>query len=83
MRHLRSVKTNAKPKICGNTSTLTVGLVFFHDLFNNYYLDIIMEIVAWVFIWEAVDRFFIERPAIYKRCVRIQKLYSAKVIIIK
>ena len=60
-----------------------VALVFLHKLADNYYLDIIMEIVAWVFIWEAVDRFFLEAPRVKRKCMRIQQLYDAKVVIIK
>lgn len=60
-----------------------VSLVLIHNYVNNYYLDIILEIVSWVFIWEAVDRFFLERPKIRKKCIQIQKIYAAKVVLVK
>ncbi|MBQ9790747.1 MAG: hypothetical protein IJW24_04060 [Clostridia bacterium] len=60
-----------------------IALAFLHNAFNNYYIDILLEISSWVFIWEAVDRWFLERPSIRRKCIRIQKLYSAKIVIVK
>jgi len=56
-------------------------LVFFHNAINNYYIDIILEVASWVFIWEAVDKFFIERPKQKRLCLQIQNLYFAKITI--
>ncbi len=60
-----------------------IALFFLHKFVNNYFIDIIFEIIAWVFVWEAVDKWFLERPALHKRCIRIQKLYAAKIVIVK
>ena len=91
--HYRREYKHAKNKLekinIFTLSCLIVGilflaaLVFLHEAINNYYVDIIFEIIAWVLIWEAVDRFFLERPSIKRQCKRIQKLYSAKVVVIK
>ena len=56
------------------------GLYKFTD---NYFLNTLFEIITWVFVWEAVDSFFLKRPALKRSCKRIQKLYSADVEIIK
>ena len=43
----------------------------------------ILEIVAWVFIWEAVDGLFLQRPKIRRKNIQMQKLYFAKIEVIK
>ncbi len=39
----------------------------------------IVEIAAWVFIWEAVDYFFLQRPLIKAKLLLIQKISEAKI----
>ena len=36
-------------------------------LLNDFIFSTILEIATWVFIWEAVDRFFLERSAIRRK----------------
>lgn len=50
---------------------------------ENPYVTSIAEIAAWVFIWEAVDYFFLQRPVVKAKCVFIQRLYTARVEICK
>lgn len=52
-------------------------------LWNNFYATTIIEIASWVFIWEAVDYFFLERPKIKAKCFIIQQIYNAKIEISK
>lgn len=59
---------------------LALTLLFtLHHLFNNIYITTIVEIAAWVFIWEAVDCFFLQRPKLKAHCLIIQKMYTTKV----
>ena len=45
----------------------------------DYVLLEIIDIAAWVFMWEAVDLFFLERRAIKLEQLRDCRLYSAEV----
>ncbi|MGN1201269.1 MAG: hypothetical protein ACI4R8_03330 [Candidatus Caccovivens sp.] len=54
-------------------------LLIMHAFFYNEYLYIITEIATWVFIWEAVDSFFLERVSIKRKRITFLKLYSAKI----
>ena len=60
-----------------------ITIVISNNLLNNYYINILLEIAAWVFIWEAVDKFFLERPQARLKCLQIQRLYSADIRIKK
>ena len=44
---------------------------------NNYILSTILEIAVWVFIWEAVDSFFLERSSIRRKRYQMARLYYA------
>lgn len=57
-------------------------LVWVNKVFDNFYFQMILEIAAWVFIWEAVNILFLQRPKIRRKFLQIQKLSSAKVNII-
>ena len=82
-----------KENLSKTTFTAAVSLIFgilslaliivFHTITNNFYLTTVTEIMAWVFIWEAVDKFFYERLQIKQKCLTIQSLYIARVKIIK
>lgn len=67
---------------------LGVGLLFFalllfmHNYFYNIYLEIIMEIATWVFIWEAVDAFFLRRLQLKRKRNILLKLYMAKIDVV-
>lgn len=49
---------------------------------NNYILSTILEIAAWVFIWEAVDSFFLERSAIKRKRYQMARLYYAELEVV-
>ena len=61
--------------------TLAVLLVL-HNVFDNYFLVSIVDILAWVFVWEAFDSFFLERARLKRRQKHILKIYSSEVEII-
>lgn len=44
---------------------------------NNYILSTILEIAVWVFVWEAVDSFFLERSSIRRKRYLMARLYYA------
>lgn len=44
---------------------------------NNYILSTILEIAVWVFVWEAVDSFFLERSSIRRKRYQLARLYYA------
>lgn len=58
------------------------ALLLIHHFTDNLYITSIVEIAAWVFIWEAVDFFFLQRPAIKGKCILIQRLFTAEIEII-
>ena len=58
-------------------------LVLAYKYFDNAYFDTIIEIVTWVFMWEAIDAFFLRRTEIRRRYVNTLKLYMAQVDVIK
>ncbi len=66
-------------------SMLVLGILTFAilvALYNrnfNMYFEMILEIATWVFIWEAVDSLFLQRPKIKRKYIQIQKLCSAQV----
>ena len=53
-----------------------------HNYFYNIYLEIIMEIATWVFIWEAVDAFFLRRLQLKRKRNILLKLYMAKIDVV-
>lgn len=53
--------------------------VLLSHFWDNFYISTIVEIAAWVFVWEAVDYFFLQRPLVKAKCLLLQKLYSAKI----
>lgn len=58
-------------------------LIIFYNSFDNFYVTTIIEIIAWVFVWEAADRFFYDRSRIKQKLFILQKIYSAEVEIEK
>ncbi|MBQ8522786.1 MAG: hypothetical protein IJ458_03915 [Clostridia bacterium] len=57
-------------------------LVLAHKFFDYFYFTTILEIASWVFVWEAVDIFFLQRSRLKRQCLLMKKLYSAQVEII-
>ena len=59
------------------------ALILINRFTDNFYITSIVEIAAWVFVWEAVDYFFLQRPAEKAKCVLIQRIYMSKIEICK
>ena len=53
-----------------------------YKIFDNYFVITILDITAWVFVWEAVDVFFLRRPGLNQKYKRLNKLYTSKIKII-
>lgn len=51
-------------------------------LLDNYILSTILEIAVWVFIWEAVDSYFLERATIRRWRYQMARLYYADLEIV-
>jgi hypothetical protein len=66
---------------------LTLGILSIVSLFIlinlnvNYIITTITEIASWVFVWEAVDSFFLKGASIKQKCITLMRLYSAEIII--
>ena len=77
-------KTNISVLVSLLLGILSLALLLvFHSILDNFYLTTITEIMAWVFVWEAIDKFFYERSNLKRKSLLIQRLYTAKVEIIK
>ena len=59
------------------------ALILINHFTENIYITSIVEIAAWVFIWEAVDFFFLQRPVVKGKCLLIQRIYMAEIEICK
>ena len=59
------------------------ALILINHFTDNLYITSIVEIAAWVFIWETVDNFFLQRPLIKARCILIQRIYMSEIEICK
>ena len=59
------------------------ALILINHFTDNIYITSIIEIAAWVFIWEAVDFFFLQRPVVKGKCILIQRVYMAEIEICK
>lgn len=59
------------------------ALILINHFTDNIYITSIIEIAAWVFIWEAVDFFFLQRPVVKGKCMLIQRIYTAEIEICK
>ena len=58
-------------------------LSLFNTILNNFYLTTVIDILAWVFVWEAFDVFFFQRSITIRKLKQIQRLYTAKIEIKK
>lgn len=59
------------------------ALILVEYFIKNIYVTSIAEIAAWVFIWEAVDIFFLQRAVAKAKCLLIQRIYTASIEICK
>lgn len=57
------------------------ALILINYFTDNFYVTSIVEIAAWVFIWEAVDYFFLQRPTAKGKCILIQRIYTAQITV--
>ncbi len=66
------------------TGLLFLGVLYLSYLyFRNEFLDVILEIVVWVFLWEAVDAFFLQRTSLRRKQFTLLKLCAARVEVIR
>ena len=62
---------------------LFLGIFVLEEMFfHNVVLSIILEIASWVFIWEAVDSFFLERIALKEKRRQMARLYDAEIEVV-
>lgn len=62
---------------------LFLGIFVLEEMFfHNVVLSIILEIASWVFIWEAVDSFFLERMALKEKRRQMARLYDAGIEVV-
>ena len=77
-------KTNRTALTCLLLGIFSLGLlVLFHLIFDFFLVVTITEIMAWAFVWEAIDLFFFRRAELRRKALRIQKIYFAEINIIK
>ena len=57
-------------------------LLWVNRFFDNFFFQMILEIASWVFIWEAVNVLFLQRPKLRRKFILMQKLSNAKVNVI-
>ncbi|MBO5223887.1 MAG: hypothetical protein J6C23_05185 [Clostridia bacterium] len=56
---------------------LTVSVVFF--ILSHEIIGEIIDIVAWVFVWESVDLFFMRRPQLLSEIIRCRHFAESKI----
>lgn len=62
---------------------LFLGIFVLEEMFfHNVVLSIILEIASWVFIWEAVDSFFLERMTLKEKWRQMARLYDAEIEVV-
>ena len=62
---------------------LFLGIFVLEEMFfHNVVLSIILEIASWVFIWEAVDSFFLERIALKEKRRQMARLYDTEIEVV-
>jgi len=82
-------KNKIKKNLVFSVVMLLLGMAFMsllllmHKVYYNVYVEILLEIATWVFLWEAVDSFFLQRAQIRRRKLILMKLYCADIQVIK
>ncbi len=62
---------------------LFLGIFVLEEMFfHNVVLSIILEIASWVFIWEAVNSFFLERMTLKEKWRQMARLYDAEIEVV-
>ncbi len=83
------IKSEKKGNLLFCLSMLIVGILFLSMLllsnvyFPNIYLEIILEVGTWVFIWEAIDAFFLRGMQLKNKQIRYLKIVTAKIEVIE
>lgn len=63
------------------TAVLFFGIyLFIHKNFPHYITDAMLEIACWVFTWEAVNQFFIERKLLRFEQIKNYRLKNSNII---
>ncbi len=57
-------------------------LLWVNRFFDNFFFQMILEIASWVFIWEAVNVLFLQRPKLRRKFILMQKLSNANVNVV-
>ena len=87
-REYIEVKDEIKKTRLFSTVCLFLGIISLlillaiNKLSNTYLTSSVMDIVAWVFVWESVDGFFFKGGGLSHRCRILMRLYSAEIVII-
>ncbi len=81
-RELRKTNIFSLVMLLLGIGTFAILATLYNSGFSNFYFESILEIAAWVFVWEAIDSIFLERPKVRRRKIQMQKLSSAKVEIL-
>lgn len=62
---------------------LFLGLFILEEMFfHTPVLSIILEVASWVFIWEAVDSFFLERLSLKEKRLQMARIYDAEMEVV-
>lgn len=83
------IKNEKKHNLIFSLAMFLIGLcslafqLLMHTFFYNVYVYIIVEIATWVFFWEAVDSYFLQRATLKRKSATLLKLYSAEIDVIK
>lgn len=83
------IKNEKKHNLVFSFAMLLLGLfslafqLVMHKFFYNVYAYIIVEIATWVFFWEAVDSYFLQRASLKRKSITLLKLYSAQIEVVK
>lgn len=59
----------------------SVAIILEHAGIQLLWLDI-LDVAAWVFVWEAVDLFMLQRPALKSQLLKYYKIISADIIFV-
>jgi len=82
-------KNNMKQKLYLSLAMFFAGLfclsilLLQHTFFYNEYVEYVIDIATWVFFWEAIDVYFIERSKNRKKCAILLKLCMAEIEVVK
>lgn len=82
------VKNKRRRNLIFSIIMLTIGLLAFasllvmHEVAYNIYLEIVLEIMTWVFIWEAVDSFCLRRVGLRHESQILLNLFLAEISVV-